>query len=73
VEATRLAAEAKLPAANMVALGAVLAVKSVVKLSTVSLALPKALGPRKIHLAAPNFALLESGFKAIQPAVFAAR
>jgi Pyruvate/2-oxoacid:ferredoxin oxidoreductase gamma subunit len=73
VEASRLATEAKLPAANMAALGAVLAVKSVIKLSTVSLALPKALGPRKIHLAAPNFAVLELGFQAVQNAFFTPR
>jgi 2-oxoglutarate ferredoxin oxidoreductase subunit gamma len=67
VEASKLAAEAKLaPAANMAALGAVLAVKPVVKLTAVAQALPTALGARKSHLASANFSVLESGFKAVQ-------
>jgi 2-oxoglutarate ferredoxin oxidoreductase subunit gamma len=67
VEASRLAAEAKLAqAANMVALGAVLAVKPVVKLTSVAQALPKALGARKSHLAPANFSLLETGFKTVR-------
>jgi 2-oxoglutarate ferredoxin oxidoreductase subunit gamma len=68
VEASRLAAEAKLAqAANMVALGAVLAVKPVVKLTSVAQALPEALGARKSHLASANFHVLESGFMAVRP------
>ncbi len=68
VEASSLAAEAKLAqAANMVALGAVLAVKPVVKLPTVAQALPTVLGDRKSHLAPANFHVLESGFKAVRP------
>jgi 2-oxoglutarate ferredoxin oxidoreductase subunit gamma len=68
VEASKLAAEAKLPpAANMVALGAVLSVKPVVKLPSVAQALPQALGGRKAHLAPANFSVLETGFKAVRP------
>jgi 2-oxoglutarate ferredoxin oxidoreductase subunit gamma len=67
VEASRLAAEAKLAqAANMVALGAILAVKPVVKLPSVAQALPDALGARKSHLASANFLLLESGFMSVR-------
>ncbi len=74
VETSKLAAEANLKAAaNMVGLGAVLAVKPVIKLSTVALALPKALGARKLHLATPNFNALDLGYKSVQSAFFAAR
>jgi 2-oxoglutarate ferredoxin oxidoreductase subunit gamma len=74
VETSKLAAEANLKAAaNMVGLGAILAVKPVVKLPTVALALPKALGARKIHLATPNFNALELGYKSVQSAFFASR
>ncbi len=68
VEASRLASDAKLSqAANMVGLGAVLAVKPVVKLSSVAMALPEALGARKSHLAPANFQVLEAGFKSVRP------
>jgi 2-oxoglutarate ferredoxin oxidoreductase subunit gamma len=74
VEASRLAAEAKLAqAANMVALGAILAIKPVVKLPSVAQALPEALGARKNHLASANFQVLESGFMAVRPASSAGR
>jgi 2-oxoglutarate ferredoxin oxidoreductase subunit gamma len=67
VEASKLAVEAKLaPAANMVALGAVLAVKPVVKLPSVAQALPTALGERKSYLASANFSALETGFMAVR-------
>ncbi len=65
VDATRLALEAKLaPAANMAALGAVLAVKPVVSLDSISKAIPEALGSHKSHLAEANFRVVEAGFKA---------
>jgi 2-oxoglutarate ferredoxin oxidoreductase subunit gamma len=68
VDASKLASEAKLAAAaNMVALGAILAIKPVVKLPSVALALPKALGAKKSHLAEANFKVLETGFKAVCP------
>jgi len=68
VEASKLAAGAKLPAAaNMVALGAVLSVKPVVKPSSVALALPKALGAKKSHLASVNFNVFEKGFQTVLP------
>jgi len=68
VEASKLAGMAKLTAAaNMVALGAILSVKPVVKLPAVALALPMALGAKKNHLAPANFSLLEKGFKSILP------
>ncbi len=74
VEASKLAAEDKLPAAaNMVALGAVLAVKPVVKPSSVALALPKALGAKKSHLASLNFKVFEKGFQAVLPVSRAGR
>jgi 2-oxoglutarate ferredoxin oxidoreductase subunit gamma len=73
VEASKLAREAKLgPAANMAALGAILAVKPVVKLPTVAEAIATMLGARKSHLAPANFSVLETGFKSVRP-VTAAR
>ena len=68
VEANRLASEAGLAAAaNMAALGAVLAVKPVVSIASVAEALPAALGARKSHLAAGNLKVLEAGFKSARP------
>ena len=74
IEASKIASEAKLAAAaNMAALGAVLAVKPVVKLPTVAQALEVALGERKKHLAPANFSVLETGFKTVRgvsPVIF---
>ena len=72
VEASKLAMDVKLAAAaNMVALGAVLAVKPVVKLPAVAEAIATVLGPRKSHLAPANFTALETGFKSVRPATAA--
>jgi 2-oxoglutarate ferredoxin oxidoreductase subunit gamma len=67
VDASKLAMEAHLAAAaNMVALGAILAVKPVVKLPAVAEAIAMVLGPRKNHLAPANFSALETGFKSVR-------
>jgi len=74
VDASNLAAEAGLaPTANMVALGAILAVKPVVNLAAITLALPVALGARKSHLAPANFGALQVGYKSVRPVSPAAR
>jgi len=70
VEASRIANEAGLKAAaNMAALGAVLAVMPVVSLVSVAAALPTALGARKSHLVAGNLKVFETGFQSVQAAV----
>jgi Pyruvate/2-oxoacid:ferredoxin oxidoreductase gamma subunit len=74
VDATRLASEAGIPAAaNMAALGAVLAVKRVVGMHVLLDAISAALGPRKSHLAAANLKVLEAGFKTTRPCSIALR